>query len=194
MALFLFGTRLTVTGQEHEGPALYVSNHRSLLDPVVIRQHVKALGVAKGEIEGYPILGNAIKRTGVIFVHRDDKNSRAQAKDAIVQMLKQGRSVLLFPEGTVSGEQTTLPFKRGSFEKAIEAEVPVVPITLVYNDPKFHWFKIPTMSYYFNSFGWSTPNVHMIIGKPLYEKSADELMNASRDVINQELLNYAPSE
>ena len=190
LCLKLFGTKHSYEGKLYDGPALYISNHRSLLDPVIIRQYIKALGVAKGEIERYPIAGKAIKGTGVIFVHRSDKASRSEAKDAIVQMLQVGYSVLLFPEGTVSGETTTLPFKRGSFEKAVEANVPVIPLTLIYNDPKYHWFNISTVDYYFKSFGWNTPNAHLIIGKPITAASADELMNSSRGIINETLVSH----
>ena len=189
-ALLLFGTRYTFEGQPYDGTALYISNHRSLLDPVVIRNQVDALGVAKAEIESYPLLGKAVEATGIIFVRRDDRNSRADAKDAIVQHLQKGYSVLLFPEGTVSGERTTLPFKKGGFEKAIEANVPVVPITLIYNDPKFHWFKISTMEYYFNSFGLHTPNVHMVIGQPIFEKSVDKSLAQTQATINDVLTRH----
>ncbi len=194
LCMMLFGTKHSKEGRPYNGTALYVGNHRSLLDPVVVRHYIKALGVAKAEIAGYPVLGKAVAATGVVFVNRTDKNSRAHAKDAIVESLKSGRSVLLFPEGTVSGETTTLPFKKGSFEKAVEANVPVVPFTLIYNHPKYHWYNISTMKYYFNSFGWYTPDVHLIIGEPIHEKTAEAMMNKARHVIDTNLLKGRPSQ
>ncbi len=191
MAMMVFSTKHSVEGQLYDGPALYVSNHRSLLDPVIIRHHINALGVAKAEVEAYPILGGAVRESGVIFVKREDRNSRAQAKDAIVDHLLKGYSILLFPEGTVSGELLTLPFKRGSFEKAVEAGVPVIPITLIYNDPKYHWFDISMMEYYFNSFGIKTPNVHMVIGQPILATTANESLTQAQSQINAQLQKHA---
>ncbi len=191
VCLFLFGTKHSMEGKIYDGTALYVSNHRSLLDPVIVRHYITALGVAKAEIANYPVLGKAVAQTGIVFVDREDRDSRAKAKDAIVDSLKAGNSILLFPEGTVSGERTTLPFKRGSFQKAVEANVPVVPITLLYNDKKYHWFKIRTMPYYFNSFGWHTPNVHMIVSDPIFDKDPERLMEKTRHTINENLLSEA---
>ena len=190
-ALWVFGTKVTIEGPLFEGTALYTSNHRSLIDPIVIRQYIKALGVAKGEIESYPIRGKAVKETGVIYVHRTDKQSRQNAKDSIVESLKSGYSVLLFPEGTVSGVTTTLPFRRGSFDKSVEANVPVVPIALVFNDPKFHWYNRSTLNYFFNSFGWKTPDVHIIVGEPLELPTSQERMEAAQAFIDGQLLKHA---
>jgi 1-acyl-sn-glycerol-3-phosphate acyltransferase len=191
LALRIFNTHVTVEGEPISGPALYVSNHRSLLDPIIIHSRIKAMSLAKAEIANYPILGPAVKSTGIIFVDRGNKNSRAEAKDAIVVNLEAGNSVVVYPEGTVSGEITTLPFHKGSFEKAIEANVPVVPITLIYNHSKFHWYHMSTLTYYFKSFGWNTADVHMVIGQPIWSKSALGLANQSQEVINNTLLTHS---
>jgi len=185
--LFFFGTKYSMEGQLYDQPALYVSNHRSLLDPVIIRHYVTAMSVAKAEISKYPVLGKSVAQTGIVFVNRSDKNSRSNAKDAIVETLKAGRPVLLFPEGTVSDLPTTLEFRRGSFEKAHEAGVPVIPITLIYNHPRYYWYNMPTMTYYFQAFGLRTPKVHMIVGEPIMASTAEESMLRARSVINSNL-------
>lgn len=190
--LFIFGVKHSVTGKAYEGNALYVGNHRSLIDPVLMRRYITALGVSKAEVASYPIMGRAVGRTGAVFVNRSDRNSRAKTKSEIVQALKDGHSVFLFPEGHVSDEKTTLPFKKGSFEKAAEAGVPVVPVTFLFNDPKYHWVNIGTLAYYFKSFGWCTPNVDVIIGEPIFSTDGMELLEKSQAVINHNLLTIKP--
>lgn len=193
ICMFLLGTKHSMEGELYDGPALYVSNHRSLLDPVIVRQYITAMGVAKAEISKYPVMGKAVQETGIVFVNRTDKTSRASAKDAIVEQLKQGNSIILFPEGTVSGETTTLPFRRGSFDKAVEAQVPAIPITLIYNHPRFYWHNMSTMTYFFGSFGWTTPNVHMVVGQPIHSTDSTEAMNLAQATINKNLLRLTPS-
>lgn len=193
VVLKVFGTRLTITGALPPTPALLVANHRSLLDPVIIISQITARGVSKAEVEGYPILGAAVRQTGIIFVKRDDRQSRLGAKNAIGQHLEQGWSVLVFPEGTVSNEKTTLPFKKGSFEQAVEAGVPVVPIALIYNHSRYYWYRVGLLAYYFRSFGWQTPNVHMMIGSPIAAEETTQVMEQSQHFINDMLRTHAPT-
>lgn len=190
--LFIFGVNYSCQGKPHDKTALYVANHRSFIDPVMIRRYITALGVSKAEVASYPIMGRAVGRTGAVFVNRSDRQSRAKTKSEIVHALQDGHSVFLFPEGHVSDEKTTLPFKKGGFEKAAEAGVPVVPVTFLFNDSKFHWVNIGTLEYYFQAFGLRTPNVKMIIGEPIYSTNGMEMLEKAQAEINNNLLTIEP--
>jgi 1-acyl-sn-glycerol-3-phosphate acyltransferase len=67
---------------------------------------------------------------GFIYVNRQDRDSRRRAVEASVAALRGGISLLIFPEGTRSPDGNLLPFRPGPFSMAIEAQVPIVPITL----------------------------------------------------------------
>ena len=185
----LLGLKIKTSGTIFQGPALYVSNHRSLADPVIILKYIHASTVAKAEVANYPLIGPAATFTGVVYVKREKKDSRKKARNEIGDALAAGKSILVFPEGTVSGEQGTLPFRPGTFAQAVAANVPVVPIALVYKDPFYHWVNEGLFSYYFKRFGLTGPRVHLVFGKPITGDDVIGNMNAAHDFINQEIRN-----
>lgn len=153
------GLRMTVEGVPFEGPGLYVANHISYIDPVVALMHVDANVVAKAEILRWPLVGYGANLVGTIFVRREEKSSRQEAANTISDTLHNGKSILVFPEGTTSAGPGTLPFRPRTFEAASIAGVPVQPIAIIYDDPQVafvgdatflpHFFHLFKMKYIF---------------------------------------------
>jgi 1-acyl-sn-glycerol-3-phosphate acyltransferase len=133
------GLRIRVEGVPRRGRALFVANHVSWLDPVVLLSLFPAVPVAKVEIAGWPVLGPIARRSGVIFVERGDTVSGLRSLFAASAALAQGASVLSFPEGTTSDGSSVLPFKPGLFAVARRDRVPVVPVAISYGDPGLAW-------------------------------------------------------
>lgn len=134
MAVWLAGVRLCVSGRDNipAGRAVvYMMNHQSNCDPpAVVGCLPPVLILVKKEFFRVPILGRAMRLRGFIPV---DRKSREQAIGAIrkaVESLKSGKSILVFPEGTRSPDGRLLPFKKGVFLMAIQAGVPVVPVSI----------------------------------------------------------------
>ena len=126
-------TRIHVQGLEHLDPAasyVFMSNHRSNLDVlalVVALWEFQLRWVAKKELVRIPIFGWALEATKQIIVNRAD-HAQAVASLAIAKdRIRNGISVVFFPEGTRS-TGAMLPFKKGGFVFAIETGTPVVPI------------------------------------------------------------------
>ena len=182
------GVDLKVMGQSFKGPALYVSNHRSMLDPFIELHLIEAFIVSKAEVEKYPIIGPGAKATGVIFVKRGEHTSRSAAKEAIYQTLVDGYSVLIYPEGTTSKEHTTQEFKLGSFKVAVEAGVPVVPVAIDYRDESHKWDEGGLLSFVINKFSAKRIDTAMSIGKPIVGDDAMQLMLSSQTWIHDELI------
>ena len=110
------------------------------MDPVIALAVLKGMPVAKAEIAKYPLIGFAAKRTGIIWVERENIRSRSAAKNAVEQALNEGRSVLLYPEGTISYSPTKLrPFKKGSFYAALNANIPVLYCAIFYKTEHAYW-------------------------------------------------------
>lgn len=130
------GITMTAHGIPYSGTCLYVANHISYLDPVLILMKVNALIVAKKEVSRWPLIGTGGLIIGTIYVDRDEKTSRLKTAHAIRSSLELGNSVLIFPEGTTSTGETLLPFRPRSFEAALQAGVPVQPIYISYRDPE----------------------------------------------------------
>ncbi len=110
---------------------IFVSNHVSNLDPAILFSILPRITVVLKESLGrIPLLGYVMRLGGFIYVNRQDRGSRRRAVEASVAALRSGISLLIFPEGTRSPDGNLLPFRPGPFSMAIEAQVPIVPITL----------------------------------------------------------------
>jgi 1-acyl-sn-glycerol-3-phosphate acyltransferase len=133
-ALRLAGIRLKMLHLERAfapATAVFICNHVSNLDPPALFGTLPRIAVVLKESLGrIPVLGYVMGLGGFIYVDRGDRDSRRKAVEASVATLRQGISLLVFPEGTRSPDGKLLPFRPGPFSMAIEAQVPVVPITV----------------------------------------------------------------
>ena len=115
------------------GPVVFVSNHVNSLDipAAMVGLPRPFLYVARHEIREWPVVGWVLEKTACLFIDRS--NARASVRDLrrVAERIQGGDSVLLFPEGGRSHVHGLQPFMRGPFVLAIEAGVPVVPVTLV---------------------------------------------------------------
>ena len=126
------GIRILVIGHAEKEPCLFVANHISYLDPIIILMHIEADVVAKSEVKRWPLIGLAGTLVGTIFVNRHQKSSRQLTAEVIYGALKNGKSILIFPEGTTTRGNVILPFRPRSFEAARSAKVPVQPVMIRY--------------------------------------------------------------
>jgi 1-acyl-sn-glycerol-3-phosphate acyltransferase len=119
-------------GLEPRRPAVYASNHQSLFDiPVlVLAMPADFRMVAKRSLLFVPIFGWALWLAGFLFIDRSNRERAIRTLDRAARRLRGGTSIVVFAEGTRSADGRLLPFKRGGFVLAIQAGVPVVPVTL----------------------------------------------------------------
>jgi len=128
------GLKTEVLGIENlpKEPCLYVANHQSQLDiPLIMANLDEVAGaIAKQEVGSWPIVSSWMKEFGCVFIDRE--NTREGLKSILqgVENLKNGRSMLIFPEGTRSKGHEINEFKKGSMKLATKAKVPIVPITV----------------------------------------------------------------
>lgn len=115
----LLGLELVVRGERvASGPVLFVSNHSSYLDITVLGALLPASFVAKSEVAGWPLFGLLAKLSRTVFVERKARSSVGKQRDHIGDRLEAGDSLILFPEGTSSDGNRTLPFKSALFAVA----------------------------------------------------------------------------
>ena len=139
LILKAFGIALVIDPQIDQATSqpssfLYVSNHLSWVDIVVIQAHTPCLFVSKKEVGSWPILGKIAKSCGVIFVERESKKSMLDCIQAVADHLKSGISVVVFPERTSSPGFDRHVFQSNFFESAIRAQSHVMPVSLSYRD------------------------------------------------------------
>ncbi|HUR30443.1 MAG TPA: lysophospholipid acyltransferase family protein, partial [Saprospiraceae bacterium] len=138
-ALGVFNIKLEVIGNPILPGGLIISNHRSLLDPLVELSILDVYILSKAEVGSYPMIGKGAKETGVFFVDRNSDQSRKSALLAIEQLLTTGLPVLIYPEGTTKGSDLTGEFRKGSFEIAFNNHIPVIPVMIEYPNSSYYW-------------------------------------------------------
>ena len=133
--LLAAGIKVKVNYHAEFDPAknyLYMSNHMSNFDIPVLLAHLPnhLRWLAKAELFKMPIFGPAMKTAGYISIDRSNRRSAVRSLNQAAKNIKEGLSVLIFPEGTRSRENAIQPFKKGGFVLAVDAGVPVVPVTI----------------------------------------------------------------
>jgi len=132
----LAGIEIEVQGLENLQPKrsyIYMSNHVSNLDPPILVPSIpgRCSVLVKKEVFRVPILGTAMKVADLVPVDRSNRDAAIESVHAAAEVLRRGLNMVIYPEGTRSPDGRLLPFKKGPFHLAMEASVPVVPVTIL---------------------------------------------------------------
>jgi len=133
--LYASGAKIVTVGKENvpkSGPVLFVSNHQSYFDILILLACVpRAKGfIAKDDLARFPILKQWMENINCVFIERGNPRKGLEAINKGIQLLKEGYSLVLFPEGTRSKDGQLLEFKAGSLKLATKSKVPLVPIAI----------------------------------------------------------------
>ena len=133
--LLLGGCPVKVIGKENliqPKPVIFASNHASYIDAIVMASllPLKTRFVAKKELFSLPLLGGVLEKIGFIALSRDDLPRGLEDTRQILTALKEGHSVLIFPEGTFGYSFGLRPFRMGAFKIATEASLPICPVAM----------------------------------------------------------------
>ncbi len=133
--LFFAGLKVQVFGLDNipkDTPAIYVSNHQSNFDIPIIYTGlpIQFRWMAKQELFRVPFFGQAMKRCGMIPIDRSNRRKTMRSILAAAQRIKNGVSVVIFPEGTRTPDGQLQKFKKGALLIAAKAQVPVIPVAI----------------------------------------------------------------
>ena len=134
LILWTTGVRVRVEGLERLDPSrsyVFAANHQSIYDiPIVFASLPFQLRIiAKESLGRIPFMGWHLRRTGHVLVDRSKAGAGTVKKMA--RLVAKGHSLIVFPEGTRSTDGAVAPFKGGSFVIALDAELPIVPLSIV---------------------------------------------------------------
>lgn len=141
MFIGLSGSRLDVIGKERltkklptnvQSPVIYVANHASYVDPLFLIAVLPpdVVFVGKKEIRKWPIIRTAVKKLDYLTVDRLDFSKNIHDTTLIEKAINEGRSVVIFPEGTFTYATGLRPFKLGAFKLAVDTEATICPISI----------------------------------------------------------------
>ena len=132
----LCGLRVRVEGAPAAGgPTLYAVNHVSYLDIPVLSAVLRAVFVAKDDVDSWPLFGTIARLTRTVMIKRSAREALAQTAE-LAARLDSGDDLILFPEGTSSDGQCVLPFKSTLFgvvdRRVADGPLTVQPVTIAY--------------------------------------------------------------
>lgn len=133
LLLWAAGAHVVIHGAEHRRGAqhIFVGNHVSWFDVFALAAHLRWFKfVAKAELFRIPLFGPAMRRAGMIAIERQQQSRARASMQQAAQAIRDGASVILFPEGTRGATYDVRPFKKGAFVLAIETEAPIVPVAV----------------------------------------------------------------
>lgn len=135
VALLANGVKVRVEGLEKikgKGPFIFMANHQGSYDIFALLGylpfHFKWL--AKKELFSIPFFGWAMNAAGYISLDRQGTRETAEAMNQAALRIREGMSVVIFPEGSRSPDGSIQPFKKGGFTLALKAKVPIIPISI----------------------------------------------------------------
>lgn len=136
--LAALGVRLDARGGPLSVPGarrgtLVVANHISWLDIIALLAIEPVTMLAKREVAGWSLIGPLVQRAGTLFIDRGSLRALPATLDEIAAALRDGHSVAVFPQGATWCSGVGGPFRRATFQAAIDAGAPVRPVTIRYH-------------------------------------------------------------
>jgi 1-acyl-sn-glycerol-3-phosphate acyltransferase len=134
--LTISNTKVQVIGKENilrGKPQVFMANHQSDFDILITLAYVPGQfrWIAKKELFAIPVFGRAMKGAGYIEIDRQNHEKALLSLDQAALRIREGKSVMTFPEGTRSRDGEIKAFKQGTFYLAIQSGVPIVPISII---------------------------------------------------------------
>jgi 1-acyl-sn-glycerol-3-phosphate acyltransferase len=135
VALLANGVKVEVEGMEQlsgKGPYIFMSNHQGYYDIFALLSHLpyQFKWLAKKELFSIPFLGWTMAAVRYISIDRGGTRDTVEAMNEAAQKIRDGMSVVIFPEGSRSPDGSIQPFKKGGFTLAIKSRVPIVPVSI----------------------------------------------------------------
>lgn len=200
----IFGFDIRVYGQQSQTrPTLFVANHVSYSDIVVLGSLIEGSFIAKAEVSDWPFFGTLSRMARTVFVARRGPRA-AEQRDEIAARLAENDNLILFPEGTSNDGLHVLPFKSALFSVAEgtpdHAPLNVQPVSIAYTRldgiplnrslrPHFAWYgDMSLLPHLLTLLGFSRPTVQVVFHPPIEPgtyASRKELAERCRQMVVQ---------
>jgi len=134
--LLICNTKAEVIGKENldrAKPNVFMANHQSDFDILIILAYIPGQfrWLVKKDLFNIPVFGAAMKGAGYISIDRQNRENAMQSMDEAALRIRNGKSIMTFPEGTRSRDGEIKAFKHGAFYLAIKSGAPIIPVTII---------------------------------------------------------------
>jgi lyso-ornithine lipid O-acyltransferase len=179
----ILGMKVTLAGETGalltEQPKLIVANHLSYLDVLAFSLHFRSSFVTSLEVKHTVFLGEIVTAAGCLFVDRKDRRNLGTEVAELTEAMLDGLNVAIFPEATSTNGDEVIRFRRPLFNAALQAKVPVVPLTINYlsvdgepvsarNRDLVCWYgDMDFFPHFIKLFGGKGIEVQLTVGEPL---------------------------
>tara|TARA_Y100000816_G_C25890235_1_gene464457 strand:+ start:131 stop:763 length:633 start_codon:yes stop_codon:yes gene_type:complete len=130
--LWLFGLKIKKIGNIDMESSMFVSNHISFIDIIVINSIMDMKFIAKSEIQKWPVIGRLAEKSGTIFIKRGDLGDNSKVIDKIKSYINNKKKVVLFPEGRIGDGITIRKFHSKLFNSISNSELYLQPFYILY--------------------------------------------------------------
>ena len=187
LILWASGVKVKIRGLERIAPGrpyIFMANHLSAYDIFVLLSElpVQFRWLAKAELFRIPVLGWAMGTAGYISLDRSEPKKAYRSMEEAARRIREGTSVVIFPEGTRSKDGRLQPFLKGGFTLAVKSQVPIVPVSI-----SGTWEIMPPQSRKVRK-----GDVEVVVGEPIETKGytmkeREELMKRVSEAISANL-------
>ena len=164
---------------------LLLSNHLSYLDILAYSSVTLCAFVSKAEVATWPFFGQYAVYGGTIFIQRQERSAARRGNQEVVEYLRQGVPVVLFPEGTTTDGSHILRFHPSMLQPAIDAAVAVTPCAVAYevsdgSEKDVAWWGEMTLApHAWNLVGKKSIRAKVVFGEPLTRSSNRKVMSGA---------------
>lgn len=133
-----FGMRVKTIGTPPTGAFLFVCNHWTWLDVIVLASQLGTVFLSKSEVAKYPLIGQLAGVAGTIFITRENLREIKRVQELVEDAIKRGHGVAVFPEGGTSQSGHIEKFRPAMLDIAVRNEWPVYYGAIQYRTPEGH--------------------------------------------------------
>lgn len=133
--LWVSGVKLQVNGRDHidkDSAYIFMVNHQSYYDIFAVLAGIPAdfKFILKQELMKIPLLGQAVKMAGYIGIDRSEPKKAVESINSAAEKIRNGASVLIYPEGTRNADGRVQPLKKGGFHLALKSGCDIIPVSI----------------------------------------------------------------
>jgi 1-acyl-sn-glycerol-3-phosphate acyltransferase len=183
------GIVIAINNKDIPKGVLVLPNHRSWMDIPLIFSIIPATIISKKEISYWPIIGWGFFAIDAILVDRSKMSSLIETFREIKNKILAGKTVILFPEGTICEGPLTGRFKNGAFKVAADHQIEIVPVAFEFKNRKNVWATDEVfLSHYFKTMGKKWTYIKVEIGDPFKSDNADWLSNTTKNWMDEKIM------